>query len=321
MNFRQLRYFVRIAELGNMTRASAALHIAQPALSAQMASLEAQLGTRLFDRSAHGVRLTASGHSLMRRAVPLLRQLQEARDTAASADDQPAGKVSLGIPGSTAKMLAVPLVRRVAAHGAILLEMVERPSAELVGLVAAGQLDMAIAVDAAAHRGAIIAPLLREELFVVLPPGAAGARRRISMAQLSAQPMLLPGAPSTIRLRVDAALLNAQLPCRLVAEVGNTDMLLRLVRAGLGWTVLPWSAVAQEVHAQQLLALPLAGQVLRRELSLCVSDAVPLSPAGQWLRDAVLALVQELGASGQWKGSQFDRACVWQQPAMGLAGG
>ena len=67
MDFKQLKYFARIAELGNMTRASEALRIAQPALSQQIANLEGELDTRLFDRTAHGVRLTRAGEVLYRR--------------------------------------------------------------------------------------------------------------------------------------------------------------------------------------------------------------------------------------------------------------
>ncbi len=69
MEFKQLRYFAKIAELGNMTRASEALCIAQPALSQQIANLEAELNTRLSDRGVDGARLTSAGEGRYRDAT------------------------------------------------------------------------------------------------------------------------------------------------------------------------------------------------------------------------------------------------------------
>ncbi len=92
MDFKQLKYFVRIAELGNMTRASEALCIAQPALSQQIANLEAELGTRLFDRSVQGVRPTQSGDVLYRHAKSLLKQFEDVRVAVSEESGHPSGR-------------------------------------------------------------------------------------------------------------------------------------------------------------------------------------------------------------------------------------
>jgi len=302
MDFRQLRYFVRIAELGNMTRASESLRIAQPALSQQIANLEAELGARLFDRSVQGVRPTQSGDVLYRHAKSLLRQLEDVRAAMSSEAAHPSGRASIGIPGSTGKLLATPLLRSLSSAGDILLEIVERPSAELVDLVAGGKLDIAIAVDTQPRRGVTIQPLVLEELYVVLPPDDAQHRKSLRVKEIAQHPLILPSVPSTIRQRVDAAFLDEHLKYRLVSEVSATDMLIRLVTAGLGWTVLPWSAIADEVQRGSVAALPVTGRSLQRELALCISDALPLSRAAEVVRAKVVQILQDLLASGQWVG-------------------
>src|SRR6478609_11768500 len=77
MQYRHLRYFVKVVECGSFSRAASTIHVAQPALSQQIAQLEEQLGVGLLLRSARGVRPTAAGEVLYREASSILRQLEE----------------------------------------------------------------------------------------------------------------------------------------------------------------------------------------------------------------------------------------------------
>src|SRR3981189_916963 len=80
MELRSLHYFVRIAELGSITRASAHLQIAQPALTRHVQRLEDELDTPLFTRANRGVRLTEAGHKLLESAQRILRDVERAGD-------------------------------------------------------------------------------------------------------------------------------------------------------------------------------------------------------------------------------------------------
>src|ERR1700759_1887487 len=102
MQFRQLRYFVKIVEAGSFSRAASIVHVAQPALSQQVAELEERLGVALLQRSARGVRPTAAGEIFYREASAILRQLDQVPATARSDPDQPEGVVNLGLVSSLA---------------------------------------------------------------------------------------------------------------------------------------------------------------------------------------------------------------------------
>lgn len=79
MDFKQVRYFVHVADLRNVTRAAAVLCISQPALSRQMRLLELELGTKLFHRHGHGVVLTSNGDLFLDRCAHLLNQFEDVR--------------------------------------------------------------------------------------------------------------------------------------------------------------------------------------------------------------------------------------------------
>jgi LysR family nitrogen assimilation transcriptional regulator len=300
MDLKQLKYFITIADFGSMTRASESLNIAQPALTQQIAKLEADLQTRVFDRSTSGVKLTPAGVVLYRYAKSIIKQVHDARLAVSDEDKQPTGRVTIGIPGSTGKLLSVPLLQQVKKQGRILLEIIERPSADLLALIVSGKLDVTVLVDAVPCRGVALTPILLEELLVVARRDAVGAKQSLSLKEVARNPLVLPSWPSTIRQRIDTALMDAQLTYQLVGEVSATDMLVRLVRAGIGWTVLPWSAVYDDINRGDLVALPIRNLTLRRELSICVSDTLPLSIAAQLVRDRISAIVMELVSSKQW---------------------
>src|SRR4051812_21953167 len=108
---RQLRYFVAVAEEGNLTRAARRLHIAQQSLSQQVRVLEAQLGAALFERSTRGVELTDVGAVLLREARPVLAQAERAVEAARRAASGEQGTLRVGFLSSVSNYLMPPVVR------------------------------------------------------------------------------------------------------------------------------------------------------------------------------------------------------------------
>src|SRR3546814_5906698 len=94
MNLKQLQYFARVFEMQNMTRAAESLHVAQPALSQQIALLEDDLGVRLLTRGARGVQPTPEGTLIYRHAQTILRQTDTTRSLLAKKETQIAGTVT-----------------------------------------------------------------------------------------------------------------------------------------------------------------------------------------------------------------------------------
>ncbi len=305
MDIKQLRYFLATVDHGNMTRAADSLHIAQPALSQQIAGLERDLGSKLLERSVRGVRPTVAGEVLYRHAKGLLRHIEDLKGAVSFEQQHPSGRVALGVSGGVARLLLAPLLTALRAFPGILPEVIVRQSSELAGLVAQGSLDMAIAVDALPLRGIVIQPLFREELFVALPRSVKLRRNSgISLEELAKMPLVLPGVPNATRTRLDLSFLNANLSYQLVAEISSPDLLVLLVEAGEVCSVLPWSAMYREVEEGRLQAMPLLPQPIAREISMCASEDVQPSEACAVVRQLVLEILDALHRNGDWKGSE-----------------
>ena len=142
MDFKQLKYFTRIVELESITAAAQSLFVAQPSISQHLANLEAELGVKLLNRGVRGARPTPAGELLYQYAKTILRQMEEASIVVKQESTDPTGHVSLGLPTSTSKMVAVDLLTELASkYKQISVEIIEGATADLAEMVAKQTLD------------------------------------------------------------------------------------------------------------------------------------------------------------------------------------
>lgn len=310
LDLRQLRYFVAIVEHGSLSAAAKALHVAQPALSHHLKNLESALGHRLLRREARGVHTTREGEVLFRHAVGLLRQADGLR---AALDRGPAalsGAVSVGLPKTVARLLALPFFEAVRAHHPqITLEIVDGHSQDLGRAVVEGRMDFALIMPPGPLQGSIDLPLLHEELVVVMATRAPWrpVSRSLTPAQLAALPMLM----SNRRERLHALLATMSSETRIALDVrGHIDelgSLLGAVKAAHGAAVLPWCAVGPDVARGELVALRIRGQRLARQLLLSRSQTLPLTVAAMAAGELLAVTCGRLIDEGLWRGARLMR--------------
>lgn len=302
MDIRQLRYFVKVVELKNITAAAEALFIAQPSLSQHMSNLEAELGVSLLERKVQGTRATAMGELLYRHAKTILRQVEDAQSAIRRECEAPSGRVAIGFPTSTSRILAAPLLERLQeCYPLIELELAEASSGDLVGLVAADHLALAITMNVRADARLRIEPILEEELFAVIS-ASQDAPRELDIETFAALPLLLPTHPNSVRVATERLLHARKLAFRLVAETSAVEILILAVERGLGATVLPSAAFALAQQHGRVLGLPLVGRPLVRELSLSLSISASHSPAVQCVRKVLLQVIEDEVSQGRWHG-------------------
>lgn len=180
MNLRRLKYFIKIVDVGSLTQAADILHIAQPALSQQLATLEGEVDQQLLIRTKRGVTPTNAGKILYTHAQAILRQCEQAQSAIDGAGQALSGQVSVGLaPGTAAQLLAIPLLTEVQRqHPGIVLYFNENFGTTLSELIMSGRMDMAVIYGDRDIHGLRFLPLMKEELFFVCPHalGESGAK-------------------------------------------------------------------------------------------------------------------------------------------------
>ena len=315
MELRQLRYFVRVVELGSISRAAADLGLVTSALSQQISRLEGELATRLLQRGAQGVSPTEAGLAFFQQAQLALRHAEQAARAAQQA--RLTGSVSVGLAPTTAAVLGLPLMRAMRErYPDVRLHMVESLSGYLSSMLNARALDLAVLFDTDPARRWSVTPLMTERLYLIqsrthgaLIEGGDGAEppARLSLARLRRVPLILPTGPHGLRSTMDRAFARAKLRPQLVAEVDSLAMLMDAVDHGLGATVQPWAAVGRFADADTRFALSeISDTGARRSNALCSLSDDELSPAALAARVVLADCVRQLVTEGRWRGAKLN---------------
>jgi DNA-binding transcriptional LysR family regulator len=244
MNLEQLRSFVEVARFGNFTRAAEELHLAQPSLSRQIATLEQGLGAELFHRARGGSTLTAAGESLLPLARRMLADAESVRRELAELAGLERGRVRLGAtPTLCISLVAEVLSAFHAEHPAIELHLSEQGSRRLLDELASGELDLALVTtsDTSSAERFTVSPLLVEELVVISSAAAppVTTRKSIELADVAALPQIVFSSTYDLRSTTDAAFRSAGLTPEVVLEGAEMDAVLRFVERGLGVAIVP----------------------------------------------------------------------------------
>lgn len=273
MNLRQLRYFAKVIEVGNMTRAAAELHVAQPALGMQIRQLEEDLGLALLIRHSRGVEPTAAGALLHQRALSILKLVEESRREVMAAGGDDSESVRLGL--TPALMLVIGAEVALAVRERlpnVFLQLSEAMSHVLADALVRGELDMALAYDTPDAPNLERLPLFEEDLvFVTLPFAETGTS--IAFTEVIEESLILPEEGDSVRARVTRAAQDIGVRPRIAFEVRSIPAMKSLVLRGAGSAVLPYASVLDEVRSQRLLARPITSPALRRTLYLSTCHA------------------------------------------------
>lgn len=296
MNLRRLKYFVKIVDIGSLTQAAEVLHIAQPALSQQLITLEDEFQQQLLVRTKRGVTATEAGATLYRHAQLILRQYEQAQADVKSAGQTLSGQVSVGLaPGTGASALSLPLLRTVRArHPDILLYINENFGTTLSELIMNGRMDMAVLYGDKPVHGLSFQLLMNEEMFLVAPRSMGITQEQIAVTGLRDVPLLLPRPYNYLRKYVDEGFARVQMVPNVVAEIESASTLSAAVSAGIGATILPESTARVVAAAGDIVQSRIVSPVIKIPLSVCLSDHLPLSEPAAAVKDILLELAGDL---------------------------
>jgi LysR family transcriptional regulator, nitrogen assimilation regulatory protein len=296
IDLRQLQYFLHAAKTENLTQASSKAWVSQSALSRQIALLETELGVRLFERKARGLKLTEAGVALVRRAEMLLQDADELKRQISATKQEPTGTLRIGTPTSLRSMVMLPFfVQFQQQHPSVVLVHKHGTSKSMRDALAEGEIDIAIMSSEEALEPFVVEPLLSEALCLAGPPnGRLQSDRFVSIEKICQHPLILTSYPNALRIIVDRALAKRERRVQPIIEADTADMMIDLVRSGLGHTVLPMSGLCEALNQGLIGASPIRS--LRVEWIIARSreraQTVAVSRAWETIKEVCVAAVR-----------------------------
>ena len=292
MDIRQLRYFLGVLDTKSLNKASVLLHVAQPALGAQISKLEQELGVKLLRRHPGGVAPTEAGERLAQYAGPLLRQFEHVRQDLIHYAGSPSGHVELCIARSLPPIVA-----------ATIAECCQRslPDVQL-GIFKSGSkqmeaecptVDLALNFHRKHHVEFVSESLIHDELALVCCAKERQSPCEADFCEIFRQTLILPSERHYIRQLVECAARSAGCELKISRHIDSIELVKEFVSRGLGQTVLPIACVREDVAQGKLRITRIRDQKLGRTLYMLCSSRLPCSRAVDLVRDEIRRVVFE----------------------------
>jgi DNA-binding transcriptional LysR family regulator len=320
MDLRTLRYFITVLEAGSLSRAAGSLYVAQPALTAQIKKLEAELGTQLFDRSHAGVTPTPAGMQLYEDARRLLSDAEAVRERIQRLPQGPEGSVTVAAPFLLASLLLGPVLAALKrSHPRIRVFVLDDLSLVVRKAMLDRRADVGILVDTPQVDGLRCAPLVRESIYIcgqdtdgmVAPLLRRPARRRgagaehpeIDFAQAAQLPLVLQSRRFSIRQNVEEAAASLGVALNVVHEHDSARVIRSLYQCGAGFTFTPACSLADSPHPNRegwVVARVVRPQ-LQRSYHLATAADRPVDAVTQVVIDALRQETTRMVREGIWR--------------------
>src|ERR1700735_3065884 len=281
MDFDWLTTFLEVARQKSFSRAGEKLHLTQPSISAQIRALESHLGHRLLNRGGGKVTLTAAGRVFQPFAEQSLSQLRHIHLTLADMERMPRGTLTVSANDSTALYVLPLLISKFKKqYPRVALNIVRAERAKTLELVLEREVEFGIVSlpvkDARLH----VDMIHRDNLVLVVPAGHPLTElETVTLPQVSKYGFLLPNRCRRREL-LDYMFEEHKLGQRITMELDSSELLKRLILAGLGVGFLPRINVVTEVRQGLLQTVDIEGVDLPRHLALISREDSTLTRAG-----------------------------------------
>lgn len=286
MTLQQLEYVVAVNRLRQFAKAAAYCGVTQPTLSAMIQKLEAELGVRLFDRTAGRVIPTAIGEAVAERAEKTLAMARGIRDLVANEKQKVSGRFRLGIlPTIAPYLLPRFLPQLCATHPEMELRVVEMKTSDICRTVRQGDLDAAILVRLDGMEEFSLQTLFYEQFMAyVSRTDKLFTHERIRTSDLNDEYLWLLDEGHCFRDQlVKFCHLKAAQSSQNTYSLGSIETFMRMVEGGKGITFIPQLALEQFSSQQREMVRPFAIPVPTREVVLMTRN--------DFVRDAVSRLL------------------------------
>lgn len=253
MELRHLHYFIAIAKAGSITKAAENLHIAQPPLSRQLKNLEDELGISLFERNKKKkVKLTLQGEFFLKKAEHIINTVNDTVVEVREFNEIVNYNLAVGTTIYSAQTMFKQMEKFKQNHENLRFNIWEADSLSLCKLLKDRKIDIAYINDEISDPDILSKTVINEYCFCVLPTNIENhiELTEISIEELAKLPLILltSNTFSGLYKQIIETFNEKKLDANIICECHDSSMLVQLLSRGAGGTVLPASAITEDIH-------------------------------------------------------------------------
>ncbi|EAH4028217.1 LysR family transcriptional regulator [Listeria monocytogenes] len=291
MELRQLKYFMEVARVEHMTKASENLHVAQSAVSRQITKLEEELGVHLFDRVGRNMQLTSVGQDFLKQAAIALNELQKAEALVTEYTDPAKGTVRVGLPNSlSTKVLPSVISTFREKYPQITYQFMEGTNEELTEMLLSGVLDMTFLSPVPESSEQIEAiRFFDEKLKLIVPKTHPLAENfTVSLKELASEKFVLYPEDFDLYKIVTKAANKKGFEPQIAFQSRDFYTIQGLVGAGLGISILP-EMILDGAIFKETKSIALRDKELRRSVGIITTKKRNLPPSENLFRSFIIS--------------------------------
>jgi DNA-binding transcriptional LysR family regulator len=290
-DFTDLNLFRHIVEAGSITHGAERANLALAAASTRIRKMELAFGAELLVRGRQGVTLTPAGRTLLQHARAILAQTERLNEDLTPYARGLAGQVRvLSNTNALTEFLPETLSSFLTAYPDISVDLEERLSDEIVGLIADGSADVGIVAGTVDHGGVHVFPFRSDRfMLVVARDHPLAGRKHIAFAEVLDYDMIGLDRASAIQRFLAEKANRIGRPLRLRVQLRSFDAICRLAECHVGVGIVPETTVRRIARTIAIAAVPLTDPWALRELTICVRDEAALPPYARQLVDHLRA--------------------------------
>ncbi|MFI0473951.1 LysR family transcriptional regulator [Halomonas sp. HMF6819] len=287
MDTQSLQAFIAVADTQSFSRAAEQLHLTQPAISKRIATLETQVGARLFDRIGRRISLTEAGRLLRPRALHIMQSVEDSRRALANLSGQVGGTLTLGTSHHIGLHRLPPILKHYTeCHPDVALDLRFQDSELAYQGVIDGTLEIAVVTLAPTPIERLeTVELWRDRLCFVCAPDHPLARQKtpLTLDTLSTFTCVMPGLKTFTHTLIETRFIGAGLTLSVGMATNYLETLKMMCSVGLGWSVLP-----EKMLDDSLVELNVQTPLIERPLGYLVHTDRTLSNAARQMIEALI---------------------------------
>ena len=304
MDFRRIQHFVHVAELGSLSKAAERLNIVQPALSQSIKRLEEELDTVLFTRSRRGMEPTESGHIFLKHAYGILNQYNRAKESLSTTSENPKGIVSVAMTASASEVLTIPLSEKlIQRFPDVSLNIESGLAGNIQQGFEAGKYDLVISHLVMPNASIRIEPIIEEDLFLTTAYNEDNLGADIQFKELDKMQLTIPQEHHGVAPEIARYAKEKSVSILAAQVAGALHPTLQLIEAGLGNSILPWSAINERVAQNRLSARKVINPSLHHTVNMVYPAHRPLTPSAIALMGLIRETAKLVHSKGKWSGA------------------